>query len=180
MSLERIQCCCCWRHCRRCCPPPPCRRALLEADVSLPVVRRFVARVEEAALGERVVKGLSPDQKLVKVRRRWAGGCSGADGGGPAAKKSFAGASTVLRGWWMQPQGSTHAAMCMMWHAQRTTGRPHHPPPPTTGCIACISCISCTSWVQVVYEELRLLMGGEQAELVQPKYGPAVSGVMRG
>ncbi|PRW50902.1 Signal recognition particle 54 kDa chloroplastic isoform A [Chlorella sorokiniana] len=68
------------------------RRALLEADVSLPVVRRFVKKVEEAALGERVVKGLSPDQKLVKV----------------------------------------------------------------------------------VFEELKQLMGGQQAELVQPKYGPAV------
>lgn len=68
------------------------RRALLEADVSLPVVRRFVSKVEEAALGERVVKGVSPDQKLVKV----------------------------------------------------------------------------------VYEELKALMGGEQAELVQPKYGPSV------
>ncbi|EFN56751.1 hypothetical protein CHLNCDRAFT_48710 [Chlorella variabilis] len=67
-------------------------RALLEADVSLPVVRRFVKKVEDAALGERVVKGLSPDQKLTKV----------------------------------------------------------------------------------VYEELKSLMGGEQAELVQPKYGPSV------
>ena len=47
--------------------PPSRSRALLEADVSLPVVRRFVKKVEEAALGERVVKGLSPDQKLVKV-----------------------------------------------------------------------------------------------------------------
>ena len=26
----------------------------------------------------------------------------------------------------------------------------------------------------MVYEELRALMGGQQAELVQPKYGPAV------
>ncbi|PSC75432.1 Signal recognition particle 54 kDa, chloroplastic [Micractinium conductrix] len=68
------------------------RRALLEADVSLPVVRRFVSKVEEAALGERVVKGVAPDQKLVKV----------------------------------------------------------------------------------VYEELKSLMGGQQAELVQPKYGPSV------
>ena len=43
------------------------RRALLEADVSLPVVRRFVKRVEERALGMEVVSGVSPDQKLVKV-----------------------------------------------------------------------------------------------------------------
>ena len=43
--------------------------------MSLPVVRRFVKKVEEAALGERVVKGLSPDQKLVKVRAHpvWSG-----------------------------------------------------------------------------------------------------------
>lgn len=43
------------------------RRALLEADVSLPVVRRFVKKVEEAALGQSVVKGVTPDQQLVKV-----------------------------------------------------------------------------------------------------------------
>lgn len=43
------------------------RRALLEADVSLPVVRRFVARVQESALGSKVTKGVTPDQQLVKV-----------------------------------------------------------------------------------------------------------------
>ena len=43
------------------------RRALLEADVSLPVVRQFVARVETAALGVAVTKGVTPDQQLVKV-----------------------------------------------------------------------------------------------------------------
>jgi signal recognition particle subunit SRP54 len=43
------------------------RRALLEADVSLPVVRRFVKRVEEEALGSAVTKGVTPDQQLVKV-----------------------------------------------------------------------------------------------------------------
>lgn len=36
-------------------------------QVSLPVVRRFVARVEEKALGIKVVKGVKPDQQLVKV-----------------------------------------------------------------------------------------------------------------
>ena len=43
------------------------RRALLEADVSLPVVRRFVSKVEKAALGAKVTKGVTPDQQLVKV-----------------------------------------------------------------------------------------------------------------
>ena len=46
------------------------RRALLEADVSLPVVRRFVGRVQERALGEGVAVGLKPDQKLVAVVRQ--------------------------------------------------------------------------------------------------------------
>jgi len=43
------------------------RRALLEADVSLPVVRRFIKRVEEAAVGKAVAQGVRPDQQLVKV-----------------------------------------------------------------------------------------------------------------
>eukprot|EP00252_Welwitschia_mirabilis_P007346 TRINITY_DN1859_c0_g1_i1.p1 TRINITY_DN1859_c0_g1~~TRINITY_DN1859_c0_g1_i1.p1 ORF type:complete len:552 (-),score=137.08 TRINITY_DN1859_c0_g1_i1:472-2127(-) len=43
------------------------RRALLEADVSLPVVRRFVKVVTEEAVGARVVRGVRPDQQLVKV-----------------------------------------------------------------------------------------------------------------
>lgn len=43
------------------------RRALLEADVSLPVVRRFVSKVEEEALGMEVIDGVSPEQQLVKA-----------------------------------------------------------------------------------------------------------------
>ncbi|MCE9546705.1 MAG: signal recognition particle protein [Planctomycetia bacterium] len=41
--------------------------ALLEADVSFPVVKDFMARVSEEALGERVLKSLTPDQQLVGV-----------------------------------------------------------------------------------------------------------------
>lgn len=43
------------------------RRALLEADVSLPTVRQFVKRVEEKALGVTVIKGVKPEQMLVRV-----------------------------------------------------------------------------------------------------------------
>ena len=46
------------------------RHALLEADVSLPVVRRFVGKVQQRALGEGVAVGLKPDQKLVAVVRQ--------------------------------------------------------------------------------------------------------------
>ncbi|XP_030926475.1 signal recognition particle 54 kDa protein, chloroplastic [Quercus lobata] len=45
------------------------RRALLEADVSLPVVRRFVQAVSEQAVGVGLIRGVKPDQQLVKVVR---------------------------------------------------------------------------------------------------------------
>ncbi|KAH8485328.1 hypothetical protein H0E87_026937 [Populus deltoides] len=43
------------------------RRALLEADVSLPVVRRFVQSVSDQAVGVGLVRGVKPDQQLVKI-----------------------------------------------------------------------------------------------------------------
>ncbi|XP_057549600.1 signal recognition particle subunit SRP54, chloroplastic [Amaranthus tricolor] len=45
------------------------RRALLEADVSLPVVRRFVQSVSDQAVGVGVIRGVKPDQQLVKIVR---------------------------------------------------------------------------------------------------------------
>ena len=43
------------------------RRALLEADVSLPVVRRFVSKVEAKVVGIKVTKGVNASQQLTKV-----------------------------------------------------------------------------------------------------------------
>ena len=43
------------------------RRALLEADVNLQVIKDFIAQVKENALGLEVVKGVSPDQQFIKV-----------------------------------------------------------------------------------------------------------------
>lgn len=43
------------------------RRALLEADVNLAVVKDFVARVKEQALGQEVMGGLNPGQSLIKI-----------------------------------------------------------------------------------------------------------------
>jgi signal recognition particle subunit SRP54 len=43
------------------------RRVLLEADVNFSIARDFVKRVEEKAIGERVLKAVSPGQQLVKV-----------------------------------------------------------------------------------------------------------------
>ncbi|KAA0019798.1 signal recognition particle protein [Salinicola corii] len=43
------------------------RRALLEADVALPVVKDFVDRVRERAVGQEVSRSLSPGQQFVKI-----------------------------------------------------------------------------------------------------------------
>ncbi|MBS0320860.1 MAG: signal recognition particle protein [Proteobacteria bacterium] len=46
------------------------RLALLEADVAVPVVRDFITRVREKALGEEVVGSLTPGQALIGVVHR--------------------------------------------------------------------------------------------------------------
>jgi signal recognition particle subunit SRP54 len=66
------------------------RLALLEADVSLPVVRDFVARVKEKALGEEVVGSLSPGQALVGVVHRELTALMGGDLGAEASELSLA------------------------------------------------------------------------------------------
>ncbi len=43
------------------------RIALLEADVALPVVRAFIARVKERASGEEVAAALNPAQQVIKI-----------------------------------------------------------------------------------------------------------------
>ena len=43
------------------------RRALLDADVSLPVVKDFVSEIREKAIGAEVVRGVTPDQKFIQV-----------------------------------------------------------------------------------------------------------------
>lgn len=43
------------------------RIALLEADVSLPVVKEFISNVKAEALGEKVVKSVKPGQMVIKI-----------------------------------------------------------------------------------------------------------------
>jgi signal recognition particle subunit SRP54 len=43
------------------------RVALLEADVALPVVKDFIAQVKEQAVGEAVLKSITPGQMVIKI-----------------------------------------------------------------------------------------------------------------
>jgi len=43
------------------------RLALLEADVDFQVAKKFIARVKEKALGETVLRSITPGQQIVKI-----------------------------------------------------------------------------------------------------------------
>ncbi|MEI8377896.1 MAG: signal recognition particle protein [bacterium] len=43
------------------------RRAFLEADVSLKVVKSFISKIKDRADGEEILKGVSPAQQLIKI-----------------------------------------------------------------------------------------------------------------
>ena len=43
------------------------RQALLEADVSLPVVKEFIQNVKPKAIGQEIVRSTSPGQMIVKI-----------------------------------------------------------------------------------------------------------------
>ncbi len=45
------------------------RRALLEADVALPVVKSFIERVQQRAIGQEVSTSLNPGQAFIKIVR---------------------------------------------------------------------------------------------------------------
>ncbi len=66
------------------------RVALLEADVALPVVREFVERVRERAMGQEVVGSLNPGQALVGVVHKELTALMGEDLGPLAGELSLA------------------------------------------------------------------------------------------
>jgi signal recognition particle subunit SRP54 len=43
------------------------RIALLEADVALPVVKDFIAKVRERAVGQEVLRSITPGQQVIKI-----------------------------------------------------------------------------------------------------------------
>ena len=43
------------------------RRALLDADVNLRVVKAFISNIKDRAEGEKVLEGVNPSQQLIKI-----------------------------------------------------------------------------------------------------------------
>ncbi|MCH1403812.1 MAG: signal recognition particle receptor subunit alpha, partial [Candidatus Nanopelagicales bacterium] len=70
------------------------RRVLLEADVNFKVTRQFLGRVQERALGEQVLKAVSPGQQIVKIVHDELAHLFGDDR--PALEKATTGPTVIL------------------------------------------------------------------------------------
>ena len=80
------------------------RLALLEADVNIKIIKEFIAEVKEQALGEKVMKSLTPSQQVVKIVNDELTNLMGRD----AAEINFATAGpTVLMMVGLQGAGKT-------------------------------------------------------------------------
>jgi signal recognition particle subunit SRP54 len=88
------------------------RQALLEADVNFKLVKQFVARVQERAIGQDVLGSLSPAQQVIGIVHDELVKMLGGEDGGQGSKIQFAGSPpTVIMLVGLQGSGkTTHAA----------------------------------------------------------------------
>ena len=97
------------------------RLALLEADVNFKVVKDFVAHVRERALGQDVLKSLTPGQQVVKIVHEELTSLMGAG----SSKLAFAGRPpTVILLAGLQGSGKTTAAAKLALLLRREGKRP--------------------------------------------------------
>jgi signal recognition particle subunit SRP54 len=95
------------------------RLALLEADVNFTVVRDFVARVRDQALGEEILKSLTPGQQVVKVVHDELTALMGEGESGLAFGKF-----TVILLAGLQGSGKTTTAAKLALHLRKAGRRP--------------------------------------------------------
>ncbi len=96
------------------------RLALLEADVNFQVVRDFVAHVRERALGEDVLKSLTPGQQVVKVVHDELTELMGAGASGLAFGKP----PTIILLAGLQGSGKTTTAAKLALHLRKDGRKP--------------------------------------------------------
>jgi signal recognition particle subunit SRP54 len=131
------------------------RLALLEADVNFKVVKAFVGRVRERAVGAEVSEALNPAQQVIKIVHEELieilGGMSA-----PLDLGSATPAAIMLAG--LQGSGKTTAAGKLAMHLKRQGRRP--------------LLVACDLQRPAAVQQLRVL--GEQVDV--PVYAPAESG----
>jgi signal recognition particle subunit SRP54 len=88
------------------------RLSLLEADVALPVVRDFTARVKERAIGAKVIQQLSPAQEVTRIVRDELAALLG----GEKSEISLDGRPAVIEMVGLQGSGKTTSAAKLALH----------------------------------------------------------------
>jgi len=96
--------------------------ALLEADVNLRVVRRFVNQATEEALGEKVLRSVSPGQQFVKLLYDRLVALLGGENQGLALKGPDTQSVILLAG--LQGSGKTTTAAKLALHLKQKGRRP--------------------------------------------------------
>lgn len=97
------------------------RRALLEADVNLAVVKAFVASVKEKALGEETMSGLDPGQTFIKIVHDELVSVMG--GGNAPLEKNPTGITVILMSG-LQGMGKTTTAAKLALMLKKQGNRP--------------------------------------------------------
>ncbi len=92
------------------------RRALLEADVNLQVVKDFIEEVREQALGAQVITGVRPDQQFIKVVHEQLVQVMG-ETNAPLAEAQTAPTIVLMAG--LQGTGKTTAAAKLALHLRK-------------------------------------------------------------
>ncbi|TGG90875.1 MAG: signal recognition particle protein [Aphanocapsa feldmannii 277cV] len=98
------------------------RRALLQADVSLAVVKDFVAEIRQKAVGAEVVRGVSPDQQFIKLVHEGLVQVMGGENA-PLERASGGGPTVVLMAG-LQGAGKTTATAKLGLHLKEQSRRP--------------------------------------------------------
>lgn len=96
------------------------RLALLEADVNFRVVKDFIERLRERAVGEEVLGSLTPGQQVIKIVHDELTELMG----GGQAKLASGGSPTVIMLAGLQGSGKTTSAAKLALHLQREGRRP--------------------------------------------------------
>lgn len=96
------------------------RRALLEADVHFKVARDFIARVREKALGQDVLKSITPGQQVIKIVHDEVASLLG----GESAGLELSGSPAVIMLVGLQGSGKTTACAKLALHLRKSGRKP--------------------------------------------------------
>jgi len=139
------------------------RVALLEADVALPVVKDFIERVRERAVGQEVIRSVSPGQMVVKIVNDALIETLGAE---PAEIDLAAAPPAAIMMVGLQGSGkTTSSAKLAVWLAKRMRKR--------------VIMASLDIARPAAQQQLQVLGGQAETDVLQPVFGEQPLGIAK-